>query len=133
MFPWIRSIDISIQGGTCTSIHPTKELVMQATYRVFALVAGLTEIYFDVRLQRRGTDFTVYANTGYNPHEKDSVLLQVVLDDLINGDSGVEQIRVSPYAISLHHSKAVEAEKLITRIASASEYHDMTLTRNTKA
>ncbi|MDQ5912984.1 MAG: hypothetical protein QG659_406 [Patescibacteria group bacterium] len=61
----------------------------------------LHEVFIDLntdfRTNRRGTDFTIYVNTGYVSSDDDCDLLKALASHLINFDTGVSQIVVTPY------------------------------------
>lgn len=105
---------------------------MQVAYKAWSMTDSMMDIDFDVRLQRRGTDFTVYANTGYQPHMNDSALLKNILGSLVNDDSGVGRVQVKPYSLCVFHSKAVDADSILARIASACRNVNMTPLAKTK-
>lgn len=104
---------------------------MQVMYTIWATIDGMFNIDFDTRLQRRGTDFSVYANTGYQPHESDSALLKDILSSLVNDDSGVHSVTVTPYTLRVNHSKAVDADHIVARVASSCRRLNMTPTVKT--
>ena len=78
-------------------------------------------IYFDVdlTLSRRGTDFNVYANRGYEENVKDSDLLVAILNGLFTPRSGVVSVSVSPFSFCVNKSSTVDAESVIEAVLDA--------------
>jgi hypothetical protein len=76
----------------------------------------VTHIDVTQRLSKRGTDFTVYANTGYFPeYDLDSGLLQALMDELLTDDSGVDRIEVKAFKLRVEHSRSVSMAALRER------------------
>ncbi len=83
------------------------------------LSPGILVIHVNQRLQNRGNDLTVYANTGYTPFESDALLLAVLLEELLTERRGVLQVHVSPYQLKVYHSKAVPGTNICVGVDHA--------------
>ena len=84
----------------------------------FAQSRGDTYIQFDRRLQHRGSDYRVYANTWSQsqPQDDETELLYCILRRLFSDRSGVEQITISPFKLALHRSPVVPVEEIMLLI-----------------
>lgn len=104
-------------------------------------------IDFNMRLHWRGSDFRVYANTGFTsvnqPEPKttveklgrtalagmveidqhilkpDSKLMQAVLTALMQDDTGVAQVQVETYRLVIQHSLAVQPDDIRKLVLNA--------------
>lgn len=74
---------------------------------------------FDLRLSRRGTDFKIYANTGYEEDARDSELLAAILKALVSPRSGLKYANVEACSLEVEFSAAVSTEEIIQRILDA--------------
>lgn len=91
---------------------------------------GYVHIDFDINLHKRGTDFIVYANNGYQPRaEEDSPALQAVLTRLFEDGAGVFYAKVvDVYRLQVEVSRAftIDSLKEAVREALAGAGYDVT-------
>lgn len=87
-----------------------------------AQLANMLSVSSTARLHCRGTDFQVYANS-YDankvvlPNEKDSIVLNELLQVLLGTDSGVTSIRASsPYDLEVNYTPAVDRKDLAAQL-----------------
>lgn len=82
---------------------------------------GHVYVHFNQRLNHRGTDFKVYANTGYETHELDSVLLCNILAALLTDDSAVADINVKAFELEIMANKTTTGSEIMERIFSGAD------------
>ncbi|MEO5499180.1 MAG: hypothetical protein ABIR46_01625 [Candidatus Saccharimonadales bacterium] len=87
----------------------------------FSSIGGGLHIDFDLRLAHRGSDFNVYANTGYNYSTFDTDLLAAILNALMHPRSGITSIKVQPFRMDINHNAAVETEEVMTQLQYAAQ------------
>jgi hypothetical protein len=78
-----------------------------------------TKIDFNHRLQNRGSDFRVYANDGYSPDIRDTMLLAIVMQrlDLL----AYEYIKVTPFSLQIVHNSTLRSEDITEHVVDALE------------
>lgn len=120
-----------INGASHPSIHRiTVRLDMTMPVKMHVVNLGPSSAYridFDVRLQRRGSDIKLFANQTYTPAAGDSEFLAAILTSLINGESGVESLSVTPYTLGLTVSTAISIDDIVDRIKAAAARTQRTL------
>ena len=82
----------------------------------FTSIGG--EIYFetDLQLSLRGSDFTVYANTGYEEHVRDSNLIVAIINGLFSVRSGVKRVDIKAFGFMVSVSAAIDCSVIINRV-----------------
>ena len=83
---------------------------------------GTVDFDVDRKLSSRGSDFSVFANTGYEKDPKDSVLLAIILNNLLTSSSGVERIDIKPFSLKILQSRAVTVSGTVTRILEGASH-----------
>lgn len=84
-------------------------------------------LYFSVCLHKAGTDRDVYKNKWDIPshpfefHNSDSPLLREVVSALMNEDSGVSQVHISPYTLNINRSLAVSWDEIMRIVTDAAQ------------
>lgn len=101
---------------------PGEKLVVRVANDYLWQSGGYVEVHFDLRLQNRGTDFTVYANTGYTDDIRDSSLLVQIMHQLLSPRIPVTSIRVATFDLRLHANTATTADKLLDEIVFAARF-----------
>lgn len=85
------------------------------------------ELSFSTRLQHTGSDYVIYANTGYVPREGETELLQSILGAIFTDDSGVYKVSVLPFALYVYFSKALRPEDIVYRVKASTVRTQRTL------
>ncbi|HEX7483533.1 MAG TPA: hypothetical protein VF281_00110 [Candidatus Saccharimonadales bacterium] len=76
---------------------------------------------FNLRLHTRGSDFTVYANTGYAENTKDAKLLSAIIRAVMTIDSGIERIDVKAFELKINANRASDPKNIAKQLQYAAE------------
>ncbi len=101
--------------GTCAC----NELTVRIGEVLYPAGRQVVTFQFDRRLQHRGTDFAVYANTGYTEDSRDTELLKSILERLFRDSVPVEQTYVKPFALVVHANSTISVERLNDIVVNA--------------
>jgi len=80
------------------------------------------ELHFPCLLHRCGTDRVVRKNTwdagrfGFGFHDTDTELLRVAIRSLLGDDTGVSELRIHPYVISIGKCAAVDWNQVLSHV-----------------
>lgn len=85
----------------------------------FTMTHGELHFDFDMQLSRRGTDFRLYANTGYVENVHDSDLLVAIANSLDTPRSGLKTADVKACSLEVNFSASIPSEEMIQRILDA--------------
>ncbi len=85
----------------------------------FTAVNGEICYDFDLRLSGQGSDFKMYANTGYVENTRDTDLLVCIASALMTVRSGVQEMNVKGFALVVKKSSAVDSEEITQLILDA--------------
>ena len=78
-------------------------------------------IDFDLQLSRRGTDFSVYANTGYVENTRDTDLLVSIINSVLTNRSGVSSLDVQAFTLRIIFNHAVAADDIVREVVRAAQ------------
>jgi len=98
----------------------------------FTRIGGEVHVDFGLRLNYRGSDFRLHANTGYESNVKDTPLLASIVNALFRDDTGISGIAVEPFSIRVFANKTTNGKVVMDRIIRAAEEIGYTVT-NTPA
>jgi hypothetical protein len=78
-----------------------------------------TRVDFNQRLQNRGSDFRVYANDGYRPDIRDTMLLAIVMQRLDR--LPLEYVKVGPFSLEVVYNSTFDSEEILEHVTDALE------------
>ena len=102
-----------------TEIVKAKPIVKICLAYDFTTSVGGMYVDFSHKLNTRGTDFIVYANTGYWPSSLDSKILSGVIDAILTPDNGIESINVRTFSLHINSNTTTDAEEVMKQIEYA--------------
>jgi hypothetical protein len=94
----------------------------------FTKIGGEVYVDFGLRLNRRGSDFMLHANTGYEGNDQDTPLLASIVKALFGDDTGISGIAVRPFSIRVYANKTTNGKIVMERIIGAAEEIGYTVT-----
>jgi hypothetical protein len=77
-------------------------------------------VSFGIRIQHAGSDYTVYANSGYTPQDYEHPVLKSVMEQLFTDTSGVPYVTVEPFELGIRYVDAVSAEDIEELVCAGS-------------
>lgn len=77
------------------------------------------KVDFSRRLQTRGTDFVVHANSGYTESSEDDDILIAIMGSLMNPDFPVKSIKVEPFTLEIFPNTTLETREVISALIYA--------------
>ena len=87
----------------------------------FRVKGGCLHVDFSHRLNWRGTDFSVYANTGYAENTGDSVMLVNIINAILIPTNGVDSIDVRAFKLNIHGNMTTDVKELMKQLGYAVE------------
>ena len=104
---------------------PSKEVVLQKpivkiclAYN-FARSGGGLHIDFSHRLNWRGSDFKVYANSGYTENTGDSAMLVNIINAVMSPANGVDRVEIRAFDLRISINTTTDVEELMKQIEYA--------------
>lgn len=102
-----------------TEIVKAKPIVKICLVHDFTSIEGGLHVDFSHKLNTRGTDFSVYANTGYRPNDLDSKILSGVIDAILTPDNGIRSIDVRTFSLRINSNTTTDVEEVMKQIEYA--------------
>ena len=97
----------------------TRPIVKICLAHDFSLIGGGLYVEFSHRLNWRGTDFTVHANTDYIENTRDSEMLANIINSVMTPTNGVGQVEVKAFKIIIGSNRTTDIEEVMKQIEYA--------------
>ena len=97
----------------------TRPIVKICLAHDFSLIGGGLYVEFSHRLNWRGTDFTVHANTGYIENTRDSEMLANIINSIMTPTSGIGCVHVKAFRLHVRTNRTTDVAEVMKQIEYA--------------
>ena len=102
-----------------TEIVKAKPIVRICLASDSTKVGGGIYVDFSHRLNWRGTDFTVHANTGYTENTRDSEMLANIINSIMTPTSGIGCVHVKAFRLHVRTNRTTDVAEVMKQIEYA--------------
>ena len=102
-----------------TEIVKAKPIVKICLASDATIIGDGIYVDFSHRLNWRGTDFTVYANTGYIENTRDSEMLANIINSIMTPTSGISCVHVKAFRLHVRTNRTTDVAEVMKQIEYA--------------
>lgn len=106
---------------TGTDLVVSKPLIKICLNHDWSITGGGLVVEFNKKLTFRGSDFRVFANTGFTENTSDSPFLVSIMNALMTPDSGIEYVEVRSFSLQIHNNSTTIAADIMQEIDYAAQ------------